>query len=48
MLRNSLKNFGNLSTEQVDDWLIRANLDGTRRAETLTLQEFADLANAVK
>lgn len=48
MLRNSLKNYGNLSTEQVDDWLIRANMDGTRRAETLTLQEFADLANAVK
>ena len=47
MLRNSLKNYEGLTAEQVEFWLAKANIDGTRRAETLTLQEFADLANAI-
>ena len=48
MLRNSLKNYGKLTTEQVEFWLAKANIDGTRRAETLSLQEFADLANSIR
>ena len=45
MLNNSLKNMG-ITSEQVAAWLQRAGVDGKRRAETLTLQEFADLANS--
>lgn len=44
MLNNSLKNMG-INNEQVAAWLERAGVDGKRRAETLSLQEFADLAN---
>jgi 16S rRNA (adenine1518-N6/adenine1519-N6)-dimethyltransferase len=44
MLTNSLKNMGGLTGEQVKAWLDRAGIDGTRRAETLSLEEFAALA----
>ena len=44
MLTNSLKNMGGLTGEQVKAWLDRADIDGTRRAETLSLEEFAALA----
>ena len=44
MLNNSLKNMGGLTGEQVKAWLDRAGIDGKRRAETLSLEEFAMLA----
>ena len=44
MLNNSLKNMGGLNGEQVKAWLDRAGIDGRRRAETLSLEEFALLA----
>jgi 16S rRNA (adenine1518-N6/adenine1519-N6)-dimethyltransferase len=43
MLSNSLKNMG-LNGEQTKAWLTRAGIDGKRRAETLSLEEFAALA----
>lgn len=48
MLHNSLKNYENYDNSQVEAWLERAGIDGTRRAETLSLEEFAKLANAVE
>jgi len=48
MLSNSLKNMGGLNGDQVKAWLARAGIDGKRRAETLTLEEFAVLARAWK
>ena len=48
MLTNSLKNMGGLTGEQVKAWLDRAGIDGTRRAETLSLEEFASLARSWK
>ena len=48
MLTNSLKNMGGQTTEQVKAWLDRADIDGTRRAETLSLEEFASLARTWK
>lgn len=48
MLTNSLKNMGGLTGEQVKNWLDRAGIDGRRRAETLSLEEFAALARAWK
>ena len=48
MLNNSLKNMGGLTGEKVKDWLERAGIDGRRRAETLSLEEFAALAWAWK
>ncbi|MBQ9636058.1 MAG: 16S rRNA (adenine(1518)-N(6)/adenine(1519)-N(6))-dimethyltransferase, partial [Acidaminococcaceae bacterium] len=48
MLTNSLKNMGGLNSEQVKAWLERAGIDGKRRAETLSLEEFAMLARAWK
>lgn len=47
MLNNSLKNMG-LKSEQVAKWLELAGVDGKRRAETLTLEEFAALSNSFK
>lgn len=44
MLNNSLKNMG-VTGEQVARWLELAGVDGKRRAETLSLEEFARLAN---
>ena len=46
MLSNSLKNMGGLNGTQVADWLQKAGIDGKRRAETLSLEEFARLAEA--
>ena len=48
MLNNSLKNMGGLTGEQVKAWLDRAGIDGKRRAETLSLEEFAMLARTWK
>ena len=48
MLTNSLKNMGGLTGKQVKAWLDRAGIDGTRRAETLSLEEFACLARTWK
>ena len=42
---NTLRTTG-LSKEQIDDILVKANIDGQRRGETFSLQEFADVANA--
>ena len=45
MLSNSLKNMG-IKSEQVAKWLELAGVDGKRRAETLSLEEFAKLTNS--
>lgn len=45
MLNNSLKNMG-ISAADCAAWLERAGVDGKRRAETLTLEEFASLTNS--
>jgi len=45
MLGNSLQHMG-MSADAVRVWLERAGIDGRRRAETLSLEEFAALANA--
>ncbi len=44
MLSNSLKNMG-IKGEQVTKWLEIAGVDGKRRAETLSLEDFAALTN---
>ncbi len=44
MLNNSLKNMG-IKGEQVAKWLELAGVDGKRRAETLSLEDFAKLTN---
>ena len=44
MLSNSLKNMG-INSEQGAQWLQRAGVDGKRRAETLSLEDFAALTN---
>ncbi len=44
MLSNSLKNMG-MKGEQVSKWLELAGVDGKRRAETLSLEDFAALTN---
>ncbi|MDU2063843.1 MAG: 16S rRNA (adenine(1518)-N(6)/adenine(1519)-N(6))-dimethyltransferase RsmA [Sporomusaceae bacterium] len=44
-LGNSLKS-GSFSADEVKEMLHRAAIDGSRRGETLSLQEFGDLANA--
>ena len=44
MLSNSLKNMG-INSEQCSQWLQRAGVDGKRRAETLSLEDFAALTN---
>lgn len=45
MLSNSLKNMG-IKSEQVAKWLELADVDGKRRAETLSLEDFAKLTNS--
>ena len=45
MLSNSLKNMG-IKYEQVAKWLELAGVDGKRRAETLSLEDFAKLTNS--
>ena len=42
---NTMKTTG-LSKDRIEELLAKANIDGQRRGETLTLQEFADVANA--
>lgn len=42
---NTMKTTG-LSKDRIEELLIKANIDGQRRGETFTLQEFADVANA--
>ncbi|HIU64632.1 MAG TPA: 16S rRNA (adenine(1518)-N(6)/adenine(1519)-N(6))-dimethyltransferase RsmA [Candidatus Avacidaminococcus intestinavium] len=44
MLNNALKNMG-ITAEEVKTWLEAAGIDGKRRGETLSLTEFAKLAN---
>ena len=45
MLCNSLKNMG-ISSDACAAWLERAGIDGRRRAETLSLEDFAQLTNS--
>ena len=42
---NTMKTTG-LSKNRIEELLAKANIDGQRRGETFTLQEFADVANA--
>lgn len=42
---NTMKTTG-LTRDRIEDLLAKANIDGQRRGETFTLQEFADVANA--
>ena len=42
---NTMKTTG-LSRDRIEELLAKANIDGQRRGETFTLQEFADIANA--
>ena len=42
---NTMKTTG-LSKDRIEELLAKANIDGQRRWETFTLQEFADVANA--
>ncbi len=44
MLNNSLKNMG-IAGDRVAKWLDLAGVDGKRRAETLSLEDFAKLTN---
>ena len=42
---NTMKTTG-LSKDRIEELLVKADIDGQRRGETFTLQEFADVANA--
>ena len=42
---NTMKTTG-LSRDRIEELLAKTNIDGQRRGETFTLQEFADVANA--
>lgn len=42
---NTMKTTG-LTRDKIEELLAKANIDGQRRGETFTLQEFADVANA--
>lgn len=42
---NTMKTTG-LSKDRIEELLVKANIDGQRRGETFTLQEFSDVANA--
>ena len=42
---NTMKTTG-LSKDRIEELLAKANIDGQRRGETFTIQEFADVANA--
>lgn len=44
MLRNSLRSSGYLGQEQIEQGLEAAKIDGSRRAETLSIDEFRELA----
>jgi len=43
-LRNAIANGLALVPSAADEWLLRANIDPKRRAETLTIAEWASLA----
>lgn len=47
MLNNALKNMG-ISSDQCAKWLELAGVDGRRRGETLTLEDFAALTNTFR
>ena len=47
MLSNCLKNLG-LSGDQVQQLLAEAGIDGKRRGESLTMEEFGNLARAYR
>ena len=42
---NTMKTTG-LTRDRIEELLVKANIDGQRRGETFTLQDFADVANA--
>lgn len=46
MLGNALKNMPGIEKKDVAAWLERSGIDGKRRAETLSLEDFAALANS--
>ena len=46
-LLNSLGGLGFLSKDQIKEALKEANIDEKRRGETLSIEEFASLSNAV-
>ncbi|MEJ8777276.1 16S rRNA (adenine(1518)-N(6)/adenine(1519)-N(6))-dimethyltransferase RsmA [Pseudogracilibacillus sp. ICA-222130] len=48
-LRNNLQTYfkGTLDKAQIDAFLRKADIDGTRRGESLTIEEFARLANTI-
>ena len=43
---NTMKTTG-LSRDRIEELLAKANIDGQRRGETFTLQEFADVTNSI-
>lgn len=47
-LRNSLMTLGGFSKDQIEQALGSAGIDPARRGETLSLQEYADLSNALR
>lgn len=49
-IRNNLLQFykGKLIKDEINNFLQRAEIDGTRRGESLTIEEFASLANEFK
>lgn len=46
-LLNNLLNLGKLNKEELNNLLKSINIDGSRRAESLTIEEFALLTNAI-
>lgn len=44
-LANSLMTLGDYSKEQIEKGLMKANIDASRRAESLTMEEFANLSD---
>lgn len=46
-LLNSLTGFRDIEKEEMRNLLLAANIDPVRRAETLTIEEFATLANSI-
>lgn len=47
-LRNSLMTLGGFTKDQIEQALGSAGIDPARRGETLSLQEYADLSNALR
>lgn len=46
-LLNNLLSLGELNKEELNNLLEKINIEGSRRAETLTIEEFAKLANSI-